>query len=203
LTWVADENEDLLIMSSHGRSGIRPWALGSVIVKVFHESACPILVTRPDLMLAWSIETPVLKKILIPLDGSDVSLAALPFVKELARSLDASLILVNVILDSVFMPLASEFVVQQTGWAEQFLEKVAEETRASGLDVSTRVVAGVGVVDAIIRAAEESKADLIALSTHGRSGLARWPIGSVADGVAHRASLPCLLVRPPGIQKPA
>jgi nucleotide-binding universal stress UspA family protein len=124
-------------------------------------------------------------------------------VKELARPFDASLLLLNVILTMTtyaspeFMLPLGNVIDDQVNWANQFLDGIVEEMEASGLKAGKTVVIGLGADD-IVRVAEESKADLIALSTHGGSGLARSAMGSVAEGVVGRATVPCLIVRPPG-----
>jgi nucleotide-binding universal stress UspA family protein len=201
LARAANENEDLVIMSSHGHSGVKRWVLGSVTEKVVHASRCPVLIVQPYQKPRWSVETPVLKKILVPLDCSEPSLAVLPLVKELARPFDASLVLLTVLVP-LYMPTVGDFISDLAESADHVLEEVVKEMETSGVKASKMTVWGLGVDD-IIRVAEESKTDLIALSTHGASGLARWAIGSVAEGVLHRAPVPCLIIRPPGMDKPA
>jgi nucleotide-binding universal stress UspA family protein len=144
----------------------------------------------------------MIKKILVPLDGSEVALSVLPTVAEIAQKLDASLILFHAINPIVGTFPGTEtwsadprFLDDQKQAAEQFLGRAAEELKGKGLDVATLVAIGPSV-DTIVRAAEENEADLIAIGTHGHSGIKRWVIGSVADAVLRRTHLPCLLLRP-------
>ena len=205
LARVADENEDLIAMSIYGRSGIKRWILGSVAHKVFHGTYCPMLLVRPTSASAKATNIPAIKKILVPLDGSEQSLAVLPFVEDLARALDASLILLNVVLPltayvgAEFIVPTGDFLNEQLGWARQFLARIVKELEERGLRASQLVLVGSGVSE-IVQSAHDAGADLIALSTHGRSGLARSLMGSVAEGVVRRTTLPCLVVRPPGVK---
>jgi nucleotide-binding universal stress UspA family protein len=208
LARVADENEDLVAMSSHGRSGIKRWVFGSVADKVLHGTYCPILMVRPTSASAKATNIPALDKILVPLDGSEHSLAVLPFIEVLAKALDASLVLVNVVppitayVGAEFIPPTGDFLGEQLAWAGQFLARIVKDVEGRGLKASQVVVVGLGVSE-IVEVAHDAGADLIALSTHGRSGLARSLMGSVADGVVRRTELPCLVVRPPGAKTQA
>jgi nucleotide-binding universal stress UspA family protein len=207
LARVADENVDLIAMSTHGRSGVTRWVLGSVAHKVLHATHCPTLLVRPAPLSPGATKAPPISKILVPLDGSEHSLAVLPFVEDLARALDASLVLLHVVSPpatyvGVGFVLTGDFLNQQLDWAGQFLARIVKEEQGRGLRASQVVVVGLGAGE-IVQAAHGEEADLIALSTHGRSGLARWVMGSVADGVVRQTKLPCLVVRPPGVEKQA
>lgn len=202
---AADESAGLIAMTTHGRSGIARLALGSVAAKVMHESVAPLLVVRAA---EGDGQGPAaIRRILAPLDGSQLSQAVLPFVAEFAKALGASVIIHHAITPpAMFYPglemapidqrLASD--IQRA--AERIAERGAEVVRAAGAPVETLVTSGFAV-DEIARAAEEKSADLIAMSTHGRSGLGRWVMGSVADAVVRRTTLPCLLVRPEQVKQ--
>ncbi len=205
---VIDENEDLIVMSSHGRSGVTRWVFGSVAHKVLHGACCPILLVRPSSDSAKPIDVPVIGKILVPLDGSGQSLAVLPFIEDFARVFDASLILLTVVLPltayvgAAFIIPTSDFLDGQLAWARQFLSGVVKEVQGHGLKATDMVMVGTGASE-IVQAADDASADMIALSTHGRSGLSRSLMGSVADAVLHRTTLPCLVVRPPQAKRQA
>jgi len=145
----------------------------------------------------------VIDRILVPLDGSQLSLTVLPYVEELAEALGASLVLYNAVLPLDIYP-GTEMTPARVGGiiddllaqGQSFLAEVAKEIEGRG-KVKARSVVTIGFpVDEVVRVAAEVKAGLIALATHGRSGVNRWVMGSVADGVVRRSSLPCLLVRP-------
>jgi nucleotide-binding universal stress UspA family protein len=147
------------------------------------------------------------KKILVPLDGSDLAEAVVPHARAVAQSLGAEIVLLRVLVAHIpdhpptmgqFFPDAiarEEELAQQH--IQEYLERVAMPLQASGIRVSCKIRAG-RVADAILDIADESGVDLIAMSTHGRSGLSRWLIGSVANKVVHGTKVPVLIVRPGG-----
>ncbi len=141
------------------------------------------------------------KKILVPLDGSPFAEAVLPHVRELAQCTGAEIVLLRVAMRWMYdyaMPaplLPGTTLNESEQEPAAYLERVAADLRAAGFMVTTEVCAG-PVAETILEYAEGIHVDLIAMSTHGRSGLARWFIGSVADKVVRAAKLPVLLARP-------
>ncbi len=140
-------------------------------------------------------------RILVPLDGSGFAEAALPHAHALAVNAGAELALLRVVLPpraeyQTPEPLRLQAVYLDTeADALAYLDSVAADLRAAGLRVTVEVCTG-PVVETILDYAESIHADLIVMSTHGRSGMARWFIGSVADKVVRAARLPVLLARP-------
>jgi nucleotide-binding universal stress UspA family protein len=142
------------------------------------------------------------KKILVPLDGSSRGEAILPHVAELAACFEAEIILLRVyepdfsLVDPYGHPLEFYEALQEK-WQDEvvaYLASVKEKLSQKGLRVRTLVEKG-PVVSMIINVAERESADLIAMSSHGRTGLARVFYGSVAAGVLHQVDRPLLLVR--------
>jgi nucleotide-binding universal stress UspA family protein len=142
------------------------------------------------------------KKILVPLDGSSRGEAILPHVAELAARFEAEIILLRVyepdfsLVDPYGHPLEFYEALQEK-WQDEvvaYLASVKEKLSQKGLRVRTLVEKG-PVVSMIINVAERESADLIAMSSHGRTGLARVFYGSVAAGVLHQVDRPLLLVR--------
>jgi nucleotide-binding universal stress UspA family protein len=140
--------------------------------------------------------------ILVPLDGSKRAEEILPHVEELAKRYDAQVILLRVV-ESVPFPVGPEEIPvavdqetleRQTDQALSYLTALQQGFRAKDIDARTSVYYG-PVVQAIIRAAECECADLIAMASHGRSGISQVFYGSVAVGVLHRVNRPLLLVR--------
>jgi nucleotide-binding universal stress UspA family protein len=139
------------------------------------------------------------KKILVPLDGSELAEKALDHGEKLAKAFDAEMILFQV---SPFMPiygvpeLMTPFVVdeKQKGAVERYLTNLAEELKKRGLKVTAKVKAGQQVAGEIIDFAKENGVDLIVMCTHGHSGITRWVLGSVAHKVLTRAETPILLI---------
>ena len=140
--------------------------------------------------------------ILVPLDGSARAEAILPHVEELAKRHDAQVILLQVVetvpahmgREGTVVALEQQELERHTEQALSYLEAVQEEFRAKDIDARTSIYYG-PVVQAIIRAAECECADLIAMASHGRSGMSQVFYGSVAVGVLHRVDRPLLLVR--------
>ncbi len=150
------------------------------------------------------------EKILIPLDGSTIGEAALPYVEELVSKLSprvkVELTLLQVVSLLTHYVAAGEAVtpisyteqemeqIQQQ--ARDYLNKVGEGIRSKKVSVKIRV--GIGnAAEEIIKAADEINVDLIAMSTHGRSGISRWAFGSVTDHVLRGGHKPVLVVRVP------
>ena len=149
-------------------------------------------------------------KILIPLDGSKVGEAALPYVEELLSTLSPrvklELILLQVVslqshyvhVGDAMSPVAytTEEIKQIRKRSLSYLSRVGKCLKAKGVVVGNKIEVG-NAAEEIIRAADEMKVDLIAMSTHGRSGIKRWAFGSVTDHVLRGGHKPVLVVRAP------
>ena len=145
------------------------------------------------------------KHILVPLDGSELAEAVLPHVRSLSGCTGAEIALLRVLVYPVYEFMAADPNValytltdssELEAQANTYLNQVARSLQEDGLNVTASVRGGL-VADTILDYAQEVQADLIAMSTHGRGGLARWVIGSVADRIVQAAKVPVLLVRPP------
>lgn len=142
------------------------------------------------------------KKILVPLDGSDLAESALAHVRPLAKCMGSEIVLLRVASVPVgaYMLVTEPRLIEDARQgvedeARDYLKGVAAALRADGFKVSIEV--GTGVIgDTIQEFAMQVHADLIAMSTHGRGGLARLVIGSVADQIVRHSKVPVLLVRP-------
>jgi nucleotide-binding universal stress UspA family protein len=140
------------------------------------------------------------KKILVPLDGSELAKKALDEAVKLANCFGAEMILFQVV---PFMPiygspeLVTPLIVdeKQKEAAEKYLANLVEELKGKGLKVTATVKTGQQVAVEIIDFAKESGADLIVMCTHGRSGITRWMLGSVALKLLTRGEKPILLIR--------
>ena len=137
-------------------------------------------------------------KVIVPLDGSLLAEAALDKALALMSGREATLILVRVV-ESIALPSgeADEPDDASIQEAEKYLASVAERTATAHLKVAKAIWYG-APGRAIIEAADLMDADLIVMSTHGRSGVSRWMMGSVAEAVLHGTNRPILLVRAPG-----
>ncbi len=150
------------------------------------------------------------ERILVPLDGSKVGEAALPYVEELVSRLSpevkAEVTLFQVISSRVYyivageasapIPYTEEEMEQIKRKTMDYLDNAGEGLRSKGAIVKVKVAVG-KADEEITKAADEIGVDLIAMSTHGRSGLSRWAFGSVTDRVLRGGSKPVLVVKAP------
>jgi nucleotide-binding universal stress UspA family protein len=174
--------------------------------RVLRQSDVPVLLVPPGCERTWSDDrTP---RILVPLDGSDLAAEALAPADELAEALGAELLLLGVLLPSV--PLVTDGTEYTHGFDEkaaldgvrQYLETTGGGLREGGRAVDTMAVAGYPPA-AIAAVAREVGVDAIVMATHGRGGLKRLVMGSVATGVLQRTPAPLLVVRPAAIRDAA
>lgn len=143
---------------------------------------------------------PLYQRALVPLDGSAAAEAVIPFVLEIAGPLDMAVTLLQVVepLRSVVVEGAGQVVVDdidgRTREAEAYLAGIAAELRGRGIETDWQVRRG-EAAPSILAAARASDADVIAMTTHGRTGFGRLFFGSVAEQVARRADVPVLMLR--------
>ena len=139
------------------------------------------------------------QKILVPLDGSELAEKALRHAAALAKSLNAQIILLRVVVfptrDFDIIPMEAAVSPAMFAEAKHYLEHAAGSLRRMGIAVTTATESG-RVADKIIDYVTDHQIDLIVMSTHGRAGAARWLLGSVADRIVHAAPVPVFLVRP-------
>lgn len=197
---------DLIVMSTHGRTGLGKWVYGSVAEQVFRHVPVPALIIPPHCRADWPTDRQ--PRILVPLDGSELAHEVLAATSELASSLKAEVILLRVISPMRYTHIENypDEVAVPTGdigpaEAETYLEQIATELRAQGHVVDTRIVEDLYTGEAIAEAARTVNADIIAMSTHGRTGIPRLVMGSVAAKTIQNATVPMLLVRPAAMRQ--
>jgi nucleotide-binding universal stress UspA family protein len=143
----------------------------------------------------------MLHRIVVGLDGSPLAESILPYVSTLAKGLhaDITLLLVNELPDELdireHQPVLEQVVQRSEEQAKSYLQKIAQQLGREGLRVQTAVATGDAATE-IITCAQRDSAGLIALATHGRSGMQRWLYGSIAERVVRTSRTPVLLVRP-------
>jgi nucleotide-binding universal stress UspA family protein len=194
---------DLIIMSTHGRSGVGRWRYGSVADAVIRLANVPIMLVPPELSLPWPSDRRV--RIVVPLDESQLSEAVLGSALEFATRLDAELLLVEVV---AWPPMVysdpAEFLAydldEQVAAARRYLADVATRLKESGAHVRCRAEVGPTPAAMIVQLARDEHADLIVMATHGPSGLARVVLGSTTTGALQLAGVPLLIVRPTELQ---
>lgn len=182
---AAGEQATLIAMTTHGRTGAARWLLGSVAEKVLQASPLPVLVARS---LPSDLSPLPVRNFLVPLDGSRLSLGALEPVLSLARPVDAHVTLLHVTEPSPY----------DGRWdsPDETLKEADQLLREACIPAAIEKRKG-DPSEEILNAANEKGADLVAMTTHGRSGPSRWVFGSVAAKVLRSASVPLLVIRRP------
>lgn len=201
--YVRTAGAELLVMTTHGRGPLRRAWLGSVADGLLRRTPCPILAVRPRTGQQMSLVEQAFRHILVTLDGSPEAREILPFAGSLAESFGAAVTLLRVIPPHfpVASSLASHLHYGFEGWegqeaaARELLSREAEDLEARGLSVGVRVVKGIHPADGILKFSASEDVDMVAMTTHGRGGVARLVLGSVADKVLRGASVPLLLHR--------
>jgi nucleotide-binding universal stress UspA family protein len=143
-------------------------------------------------------------KVLVPLDGSPFSECVLEHVKIMATGCkipDVKLVFVIEPVHPGIFDVPGNFIEdmqkQAVSSGEEYLKKTSAKLVAEGIAASWVILRG-NVAEAILDFTRKNEVDLVIMSTHGRSGVARWAMGSVADRVARQATVPVMLVSPPG-----
>ena len=181
---------ELIVMASHGYSGTQRWIHGCVAERVLHAASVPVLLVRAQETDSDDLQPRCCQRILVPLDGSDVAEQVLTPLAAITQALGCEMILFQVSIAFLF-----EFSSRAADrMAEAYLKRVAERLEKQGIEASTAVRTG-PVVETIVQFAETNQVDLIAMCTHGRTGITRWALGSVADRVLRAGNIPTLLVR--------
>jgi nucleotide-binding universal stress UspA family protein len=199
LKYVDENDIDLIMMSTHGSSGIRAWDLGGVANKVIHASTTPIWLVPSELREDIVADTLSGRNIVIPLDGSKGSEAVIPHAINVRqqRGAEGEIVLLqvrDVAIANVVSRAALEEHQERLAQMKAYLEGVAQTIRETGLTVRTEVLTG-DPATTIIRYLKDNPAHLLAMSTRGRIGLSRMIFGSVAESVIRLVKhTPLLLV---------
>jgi len=200
---AAADKHTLIAMATHGRSGLNRWMLGSVAEKVLRGCENPLLLVRAGDQMSAE-ETAVLKSVVVPLDGSELAERVLPSVAALAKAMNLSVILFRVYnipytvysgTDGYSAIDFTELLAGVKDEAVEYLEKKAAEMKNFGLtNVSYVTKEGMGS-DEIITLGQATPNSLLAMCSHGRSGIKRWVLGSVTETVVRHSNTPVLVVR--------
>jgi len=211
---IGDVHADLVIMTSHGRTGLsRAW-MGSVADGVVRHSTVPVLILRPiEGATRRTAAHHLFKRVLVPVDGSAPSTEVFAAATALAKSTGAHISLLRVVqpapqisaeagIPYAYMPALVEDPATQraSDEAKEQLHEVARRLREeSNAEIDAHVAVAPHVAHAVLEFVRTHDIDLIAMTTHGR-GMSRFLLGSVADKVLRGSSLPLLLCRPTGVQ---
>jgi nucleotide-binding universal stress UspA family protein len=203
---LVDKNKmDLIIMTAVSTSGIKVGKMiGSVADHVCRTVPIPVLLVRPNTNQQVTGKERLISRLLIPLDGSELSKLALPVGEELAANLKASVTLFQMAImiriyqnaygsESVFVNYAQ---LDEDEKARVSAEMSALDTdlKGKGFQVTHVVTSGFDAASDIIEVSKKVSADMVVMSTHGRSGLTRWFLGNIAEKVLRNGEIPLLLV---------
>jgi len=207
---AAADKETLIVMASHGRSGIQRWLLGSVAEKVLRGASSPLLLIRASEKAPIDGQAP-LGSIVVPLDGSELGELALAPAVELAQSLKIEIVLARAYevpataycraddfpsSAAAFIPSYAELVEEMSREAREYIDLKVKELRSqSPVRIRSQVLEGTPA-EKIMDLACNTKDSLIVMCTRGRSGLKRWVLGSVTEKIVHHSSSPVLVVQP-------
>lgn len=194
---------ELIAMATHGMSGMRRWLLGSVASKVTQSAPTPVLLVRPLEGASASLPA-TLKAVVVPLDGSLLAEKILPYVMALAQGLSVQVHLLRVYAppatayvaaEGMRVPGPADFLASLREEAQGYLDVKASELQDKGLERVLATAIEGDPANEIIDLARNTADNLIAMTTHGRSGIGRWVLGSVAEKVVQHSRDPVLLVR--------
>jgi nucleotide-binding universal stress UspA family protein len=200
---AAADKGTLVTMATHGRSGMNRWLLGSVTEKVLRGGTNPMLLVRAT-EEGKTDGGATLKSIVVPLDGSELAEGVLPAVAELAKTLKLAVVLFRAynIPYSAYAGGEGYYAVNYNALltamrdeAVDYLEKKAKAVKKMGIAEVSCVAKEGFAADEIISLARQSPGNLIAMCTHGRSGVKRWMLGSVTETVVRHSGGPILVFR--------
>jgi nucleotide-binding universal stress UspA family protein len=206
LSFCDEHAPGLIVMATHGRSGIQRMWYGSVASKLMRTVPVPTLLVGPR-VLERGTEPSAILKILVPLDGSPISECALEPAAALAEAFQAAIVLARAIrwpaqafasgAPGVYLP---EIEHELRADAESYLSRIREELKAAQ-PVKQHVLWALPA-QAILEFVAQERIDLVVMASHSRTGVVRWALGSVADRVI-QGTAPVLLIRPEAAARPA
>jgi len=209
----ADENKvDLLLLATHGHSGLKRWVLGNVADKILRVSKIPVLLVRAGIPEETAYDKWPKTRLLVPLDGSELAESVLPHVETLAKQRSTEPINVTLLrvcepptTPSYYAPELSEVPLNWGDYMEQevvrckqvsteYLARIEKQFKDIGINVQSEVLVG-KASDVIVDYTNKNPFSLIVMATHGRSGLSRLVYGSTTANIINGVSCPIFLVR--------
>jgi nucleotide-binding universal stress UspA family protein len=205
---VRDAGIDLVVMATHGRGGIQRAWLGSVADQLIRSLKVPLLLIRPTEQATGPVA--LAGQVLVPVDASPLAEEVLDPAAKLAGLLEAEMSVLQVVspvtvAQDTMVALSTAYDEELTSLrrqqAQPYVDGIAERLRGQGLRASGAAVVGLKVADTILSLARPGDVSIIALATHGRGGLQRLALGSIADKLVRGADVPVLVYHPTGTRK--
>jgi nucleotide-binding universal stress UspA family protein len=211
LRYARENKINLIVMSTHGRSGVNNnWAMGSVATKICQGSTIPVRLYRVPSSCELVPEEWPEKKILVLLDGSKYAEQVLPYVECHANLSDSEVTLLSICdypllfqkrspSDTLLLGLEDqieEILEFKTNERRAYLDDVEKKLKNSGINVKSVCLASHVVVSHILEYIEEYKPNLVTMTTHAQLLPSNWPIGNIPNKVIHLTTIPVLLVKP-------
>ena len=207
--YVHNKSVTMVVMAASGGSGIKTWMLGSVADKVVRTVNIPVLLIRGNQAPSLNGKKRLISRILLPLDGSDMSKIAAPYARELAKNLKAKITLFGMAENAQYFSIHVSFIPYNPRMAKAYhrmnlaaersvrayLTRVEKELKGEGASVTHRVTIGMSPAHDILEQANKNNVDLLVMATRGRSPAYHWAFGSVAEKVLRGCNLPLLLVK--------
>jgi nucleotide-binding universal stress UspA family protein len=197
---AAADKDTMIVMATHGRSGVQRWLLGSVADKVLHGSANHMFLVRATEQ-GKTDGVAALKTVIAPLDGSPLAETALPCVVDLAKTMKLEVVFMRAyalppaVTADEYGAYSEELLNQLEAEARDYLAAKTREVQQKGVgNVSSVVKIGYGAEE-IISLARKTADNFVAMCTHGRSGIKRWVLGSVTERVVRHSGDPVLIIR--------
>ncbi len=188
---------DLMVMSTHGRSGIDRWLMGSVAEKVLRGADVPVVIVPATEAVIPPFRE--FNRLLLPLDGSELAERSLIYVEQFGQTNGVEVVLLHVEPPRDTSPFAEgrgplHLNGRHRREVNSYLMSISKRLAESGVITTFKVRSGPPGLE-IVKEVQESALDLVVMSSHGRTGLAEWAFGSTADQVIRMSPAPVLLVR--------
>jgi nucleotide-binding universal stress UspA family protein len=206
--YAQDQGMKLIVLSSHGHSGLTQWGISSITQKIILSAPTSVLIVRAhqqDIQAGELSETLVYQRILVPLDGSQRSENVLPIITQLARFHKSQMHLVQVVQTPEMarqMPpapedidLSNRVVARNREEAGHYLEQVKSRSYLEGIAVQTHLITSDNAAVALHQLGEQEHIELVTLSAHGYSGNHQWPYGSMVNNFIMYGKVPLLIVQ--------
>ena len=204
LDYIEINKIDIVAMTSRGFSGIKRWVIGSTATKIICGTHIPVLLIHSKEKTLPLVQAVSFNHILLPLDGSRTAEETFGYAERIVSKQEGKVSLLRVVPpvidqyagpdDSYVVGYTEKVLQALQEEAEDYLQQTAKSFHRKGISVDTTMVVGYPATE-ILEYIEKQKTDLVIMSTHGRTGLGRCILGSVADKILHSVNIPLLLIR--------